>query len=102
MQFIRNTLLIGAKAGFQMDLEKSLSSISKKMNVEIISDKNELSAKLAEKTINSVFINLPEISDCLYIFRLLGMYKMKTNDNDKNSLLMHNSIVDTVRIVVCQ
>ncbi len=80
MQFIRNTLIIGKNSDFQSELKIDLNALSKKVNVEIISDKNLLSTKLAEKTINSVFINLENEADCRYIFRLLGMYKMKTNE----------------------
>lgn len=79
MDFIRNVLFIGAKNEFHKVFVSSMSSISKKLKVSTIIDKNQLSEVLANQKLSAVVLNLPVKADCLYIFRLLGMYKMKSS-----------------------
>jgi CheY-specific phosphatase CheX len=79
IQFIRNILIFGEKVELQLDLVKELKALSNKVNVEIIKDKSLVSQNIAIKSINAVFINSINSSDCLYIIRLLKMYKVKTN-----------------------
>lgn len=83
MEFIRNILFICEKSEFLEKLSDGVSKASKKLNVLSISDKGQLSEVLANQKLNAVFIKLPEQSDCLYIFRLLGMHKMKANPDMK-------------------
>ena len=79
MQFIRNILIVGENIDFHTQLKNLLIQSSKKINVETIDDKAALAQKLADKMVNVVFLNVKEASECLYMFRLLNMYKQKTN-----------------------
>lgn len=79
MQFIRNILIIGENSAFQTDFKDSLELINPKINAELVFDRTTISKKLADFSVNSVFINLKDVSEALYAFRLLTMYKMKTN-----------------------
>lgn len=83
MEIISNILYIGKNNQFFKDLKALIVKSSNKLNVDIIGEKGELSEILNKKKIHAVVSCLPDYNDCLYIFRLLAMYKTKTNPDLK-------------------
>lgn len=79
MQFIRNILILGEKKDFSQEIKKILEGLSKKIAIQNIYERNEISSQISEKKINAVFIHFENKPDVLYALRLLGMYKAKTN-----------------------
>ena len=79
MQFIRNVLILGEKKEFSKEFKKTLEGLTKKVSINIVNERNDISSKISEKTVNAVLIYFENKSDVLYALRLLGMYKTKTN-----------------------
>ena len=83
MDIISNILYIGKINQVYKNLKEEILRSSNKLSVDAISEKGELSEFLVNKKAHAVVLSLPEYSDCMYIFRLLEMYKKKTNPNLK-------------------
>lgn len=79
MQFIRNILILGEKKDFSTEFKKTLEKLSKKISIDTGHERNDISCKIGDKTINAVLVHFENKSDVLYALRLLGMYKVKTN-----------------------
>lgn len=77
--FIRHVLILGDKDDLNLKVKDCLLAGSKKIQVEIVPDRNEVSQKLGNFIVSAVFLNFAAVSEALYALRLLGMYMMKTN-----------------------
>ena len=108
MDFIRNILYVGEKSEFYEKFSSSLKGLSKKVNIISINEKSQFAEVTANQKLKAVILNMSEKSDCLYLFRLLGMYKMKTNPSVKifftsNNFetfheIVNNMIMDEVEV----
>lgn len=98
MDFIRNIIILGEATEFNQAVAANLKEASDKLNIISLADKNLVSQTLSEKKVSLVLMNLKEVQDCKYIFRLLGMYKMKTND--KLSILFTSENFDTFQEII--
>ncbi len=98
MEFIRNVLIIGDKDGFQENLKSELLKVSSKVSVQQIKDRTLLSQKLGDTKVNSVFININNFQECMYIYRLLNMYT--TNVNDKLSIFFTSEDFEVFQEVI--
>lgn len=83
MDFIRSILYIGDKNDFYKSFTSHIEQVTKKIAVSSITGKAQLSEILANQKLTAIFVLVKDKAECLYIFRLLGLHKMKANPDLK-------------------
>ncbi len=98
MQFIRDVLIISSNEEFSSSLNKELSALTSKLRVDTVTQKPDVSSKLAGKTMTSVVLNMPILNDNLYVLKQLEMYKHNTNP--ELSIFFTNEDFNTFQLIV--
>lgn len=98
MDFIRNIILFGENTDLNKSVCKSLEEATSKLKVILIEDRSLVSQTLSDKKVMSVFLNSKDLPVCLYLLRMLTMYKSKTNK--KLSIFFTSESFDTFQEVI--
>jgi CheY-specific phosphatase CheX len=98
MDFIRNVIIFGESTELNKTVSKTLEEASSKIKVILIKDRSLVSQTLSDKKVMSVFLNSKDVSVCLYLLKMLTMYKSKTNQ--KLSIFFTSENFDTFQEII--